>query len=102
MESDEKQRRPRGGQLKDPAERKRNNLTFRARDRLKASLEAEAGNNGRSVSEEIEHRLERSFNRDEMMQYFDGLLSDSLIKGRDVEKANARIAELEALLRAAL
>src|SRR4051794_14236950 len=56
----ELQRRRRGGQVKAPSERKRNNLTFRARDRLKAALEAEAALNGRSLSEEIEARLEQS------------------------------------------
>ena len=55
----EGQRRKRGGQLKEPQERKRNNLTFRARDRLKADLEAAAVKSGRSVSEEIEFRLTR-------------------------------------------
>jgi len=56
----ELQRRRRGGQIKAPSERKRNNLTFRARDRLRAALEAEAAENGRSLSEEIEARLEQS------------------------------------------
>lgn len=51
----------RGGKLKPPAQRKRNNLTFRARDQLKASLAAAAEINRRSLSEEIEHRLEKSF-----------------------------------------
>jgi hypothetical protein len=53
-------RRP-GGQFKDPAQRKRRHFTFRLRDQLSTSLEQEAANNTRSVSEEIEHRLERSF-----------------------------------------
>lgn len=53
--------RKRGGQEKAPAERKRNNLTFRTRDRLYERLEQAAAASGRSVSEEIEHRLEHSF-----------------------------------------
>jgi hypothetical protein len=53
-------RRP-GGQFKDPAQRKRRHFTFRLRDQLSTSLEQEAAKNTRSVSEEIEHRLERSF-----------------------------------------
>lgn len=53
-------RRP-GGQFKDPAQRKRRHFTFRLRDQLSAALEREAAANTRSVSEEIEHRLEKSF-----------------------------------------
>jgi hypothetical protein len=58
------QKRKRGGQPKPAEERKRNNLTFRARDQLKADLEAAAEYSGRSVSEEIEYRLQRSFVED--------------------------------------
>jgi hypothetical protein len=54
-------KRRRGGQRKPAAERKRNNLTFRVRDQLRADLEQAAAANQRSVSEEIEHRIERSF-----------------------------------------
>ena len=43
-----------------PELRKRNNVTIRLRDQLKASLESDAQENGRSLSEEIEARLERS------------------------------------------
>src|SRR4051812_556844 len=58
---EEAQKRPRGGQTKPPLLRKRNNLTFRARDQLKQDLEAVAAKNARSLSEEIEARLEQSF-----------------------------------------
>jgi hypothetical protein len=51
----------RRGPLKSATIRKRNNLTFRARDALKADLAASAEANQRSLSEEIEHRLENSF-----------------------------------------
>lgn len=60
----EGQKRSRGGQFKDPTERKRNNLTFRVRDQRKAALEAAAAASGRSVSEEIEFRLNRDFSPD--------------------------------------
>lgn len=59
--AEEGQKRPRGGQTKPPLERKRNNVTFRARDQLKQELEAAAAKNARSLSEEIEVRLEQSF-----------------------------------------
>ena len=38
-----------------------NNLTFRARDQLRTALESAAAASGRSVSEEIEFRLNRDF-----------------------------------------
>ena len=44
-----------------PSERKRNNLTFRVRDALKDELRFAAMEAGRSLSEEVEHRLEQSF-----------------------------------------
>src|SRR4051794_15470570 len=84
-------------------------ISFRAPAELKAKLEAAAAAASRSVGQELVRRLERAFTRDEVMQHVDGLLSDSLIKGEEVdnlraelERATARNAELEALLRAAL
>lgn len=47
----------RGGQRKPAAVRKRNNLTFRTRDQLRDQLERAAAKTGRSISEEVEHRL---------------------------------------------
>jgi hypothetical protein len=52
----------RGGQPKSAAQRKRNNLTFRTRDELRQRLETAAAVSGRSISEEIEYRLNRDFN----------------------------------------
>src|SRR5262245_49745858 len=49
----------RGGQPKPAAERKRNNLTFRARDQLRSDLEKAASAANRSVSEQIEYMLGR-------------------------------------------
>jgi hypothetical protein len=57
----DQEKRKRGGQPKDPAARKRNNLTFRTRDDLRERLEHAAARTGRSVSEEIEFRLLRDF-----------------------------------------
>ena len=53
--------RRRGGQTKSAGERKRNNLTFRARDALKADLEKTAKAANRSLSEQIEYMLGRAF-----------------------------------------
>ncbi|MCJ2082772.1 hypothetical protein [Methylobacterium sp. J-090] len=44
-------------------ERKSGNLTFRTRGSLRAQLETAAQESGRSVSEEIEHRMQLSFDR---------------------------------------
>lgn len=61
--------RKRGGQPKPPEERKRNNLTFRARDELREQIRVSAEAAGRSVSEEIEHRLELSLARTEQIRF---------------------------------
>jgi Arc-like DNA binding domain len=47
------------------ADRKRANLTFRTRSGMREKLEAAAAQSGRSVSEEVEYRLERSFQQAE-------------------------------------
>jgi hypothetical protein len=47
--------------MKSPAEPKRNNLTFRVRGDLRERLSNAAALAQRSISEEIEFRLERSF-----------------------------------------
>ena len=54
----------RGRPAKPETQRKRRNLTFRVRDYLRADLERIAAEEGRSISEVIEHRLERSFIED--------------------------------------
>jgi hypothetical protein len=56
-------KRPRGRPSMDPESRKRNNLTMRLRDDTKAILERAATANQRSLSEEIESRVERSVDR---------------------------------------
>lgn len=54
-------RRPRGRpQVPDEA-KKRNNVTIRMRDELKSKIQQAAAEHGRSISEEIERRLEHSF-----------------------------------------
>lgn len=45
--------------------RKRRNFTFRGTDRLHESIAVSAAENGRSLSEEIEYRLEMSFWEDD-------------------------------------
>lgn len=43
------------------SKRRRNNVTIRMRDHMKKQMVAQAELNGRSLSEEIEFRLEQSF-----------------------------------------
>tara|TARA_R110000796_G_scaffold252498_1_gene387141 strand:- start:2224 stop:2412 length:189 start_codon:yes stop_codon:yes gene_type:complete len=52
--------RKRGRPTLDPEKRKRNNVTLRLRDALKKQLIEQATDNGRSLSEEMEYRLEHS------------------------------------------
>jgi hypothetical protein len=59
-------KRKRGRPALPEAERKRAGLTFRARDALRQRLADAAKQSGRSISEEIEFRLERSFLQDPM------------------------------------
>jgi hypothetical protein len=61
--------RPKGRPPKPEADRKRTNFTMRVRDELRDQLRAAAAASGRSVSEEIEHRLERSFSEDQAFQW---------------------------------
>ena len=72
-----KRKRKRGGQPKPPAERKRNNLTFRARDQLKAALETAAAASERSVSEEIEFRLNRDFSWEAGKQRIEQMIAET-------------------------
>jgi hypothetical protein len=57
----EKPRRTRGRQAKNPAELKSSSVTFRIPDQVKQDLEASARYHGRTLSEEIGYRLNRSF-----------------------------------------
>ena len=51
---------------KRPEERRRSHFTFRATDAMREWLRAEAAVKGRSISEEIEYRLEQSRRQDQM------------------------------------
>lgn len=55
-----------GRPSKPVAEVKRAHLTFRVRDALRDRVAQVAAEQGRSISEEIEHRLERSFHESEL------------------------------------
>jgi hypothetical protein len=86
MTETEGAKRRRGGQPKPPAERKRNNLTFRARDRLRTDLEKAAAAAQRSVSEEIEHRLNAWTHIDQLRAEAEQRLSEAR---QFVREANA-------------
>jgi hypothetical protein len=54
-------KRRRGRPAKPEAERKSRNLNFRSREGLRLKLQQAAESAGRSISEEIEYRVDRSF-----------------------------------------
>src|SRR5215831_21391222 len=81
MTQEPRPKRRRGGQPKPAAERKRNNLTFRARDQLKADLEKAAAAANRSVSEQIEYLLGQAFQWEKVLG--------------DLEAFKARMAEAQ-------
>jgi hypothetical protein len=60
-----------GRPRKYPAGTAGSNLTFRTRGNLRARLGEAASLSGRSVSEEIEYRLERSFWHDDVLKALD-------------------------------
>jgi hypothetical protein len=57
----------RGRPAKPEAERKRSNLTFRVRTQQRYRLQLSANREGRSLSEEIEHRLEKSLSEEVLL-----------------------------------
>lgn len=89
--SDQPKRR-RGGQPKPASQRKRNNLTFRVRDQLRADLVAAAADSGRSVSQEIEFRLGRDFAWQAGKQSIDQLVAEA--------KANLDASRIQAIRKA--
>jgi hypothetical protein len=84
-------KRRRGGQPKPAAQRKRNNLTFRVRDQLRERLEKAAAANDRSISEEIEHRLNRDFGWEATKSDIDEMLAQAR-----AERSTARVYALRA------
>jgi hypothetical protein len=89
-------KRSKGRPPKPPSDRKRNNLTFRARDNLKADLELAAEKAGRSVSEEIEYRLNRDFSWEETGRDIKRMLAEaaaevSAAKVQAIRKAGFQI-----------
>ena len=85
----------RGGRPKPAAEKKRNNLTFRARDQLTSDLEKAAAAANRSVSEEIEFRLGQAFQ-------WEKVLGDLEIFKANLAKMKAQLAEGERQTEAAM
>lgn len=88
--SDEPVKR-RGRPPLDPAERKDGNLTFRTRGDLRQRLAEEAKKNGRTISEEVEWRLERSLAGLSGADTEPALYSDAICKmlgsGEDLHEA---------------
>lgn len=72
--------RRRGRPVVAEEDRKTANLTFRTRGGLRAQLEEAAQESGRSVSEEIEYRLQTSFDRQSVAKQIYGQKHDGLIR----------------------
>lgn len=66
-----------GGRPRHGIERKERNLTFRARPKMRAYLMERAGDNTRSMSEEIEVRLQRTIDQDHEKVTSSGFDSES-------------------------
>lgn len=94
----EKSKRGRGRPPKPASARKRNNVTIRLRDDTKHALERDAATNQRSLSEEIESRIERSrIDQDymaQMRQQLGGSASYALLMiiGRVMHEAGSHAA----------
>jgi hypothetical protein len=63
--------RPRGRPRKSPAELLRRGFQVRMRDQTRARIVEAARQNGRSLSEEIEYRLELSFQQQDVRDYIE-------------------------------
>jgi hypothetical protein len=66
---------------KYPGEGKRPTLTFRVRGKLHEQLQAAAAASERSISEEIEARLEESFRREELPDLIKNAVRDAIAEG---------------------
>lgn len=67
-------KRKRGRPRKPDGEKRRNNVTIRMRDDVKRRMEEGAYSEGRSLSEEVEARIEGSLSReDDLVERFGGI-----------------------------
>lgn len=106
--NEEAPRRRIGRPPKSPEGRATNNLTFRTRGSLRDKLAEAAVKAKRSISEEIEYRLDRSFEQDDAIDQLQTQLRierrDSVLfdmeeaerRGAVLQQQRDRIAELEA------
>lgn len=92
----------RGGRpRKDPVKGRRGNYSFRMSEAVRAQLSAKAEENGRSISEEVEYRIEQSLQKDGRLQAVmtlvggaDLVLFASMVNGDlrgAIEQANAQV-----------
>lgn len=102
MSGDEASPRAKGGRpLKDPAKGKRNKYAFRMSDFTHDQLEVRASEAGRSLSEEVEYRIEQSLQKDtrlssiiNMIGGADMIMFATLVNGDlriAIEQANAQV-----------
>ena len=75
--------------------RRRHNLTFRIRSDLREQIETAARENGRSMSEELEHLIERSLDQDtKISARFKGVAGITLNAFEDPEEKAQRTKNL--------
>lgn len=68
----------RGRPPKPVAERRRHNQTFRCNDEMLARLQTEADRNQRSISEEVERRLDRSLENEKISEAVEAIYMRNL------------------------
>jgi hypothetical protein len=83
--TDQEPPKRKGRPPKYAGEGKRQNFSFRIRDKVREQLIAAVQETGRSLSEEIEHRLERSFEENDRLDY---LKNEAVWRQMAVIKAN--------------
>jgi head-tail adaptor len=93
-ESEKRQKKPPGRPRHSPGEVKRVPLNMRTTPSLRAELEEAAGKSGRSLAQEVESRLERTFSEDHLKErllgpYFQQLVNLGLMWS-SVEQAHQK------------
>jgi hypothetical protein len=84
--SDDEQPKRRGRPPKSSAGPKVGSLTFRTRADFRERLEQAAAQSGRSVTEEVELRVERSFEIDPIVRDYNNLMSVFIDNGENARK----------------
>lgn len=74
-----------------PGTEKRPTLTFRVRDRMHEQLSSAAAEGGRSLSEEIERRLDQSFSIHEIIKAASDSAAEAAVKNQQLNQFGSRL-----------